>query len=135
MTADSSIEQLRNLALQKIGRNVVNFQKMEAMLKFVIAFSDLRNPLDEVESQIAKRVALFAKMPMGRLVDEGVDVLFTDPNGSLQTQTSEAYFSASFSLEGGKKEARIWKTAMMTVVKERNRLIHQRGSLRPHRYQ
>ena len=35
MTDDIMLIELRNEALRKIGRNMVNFQKMEAMLKFL----------------------------------------------------------------------------------------------------
>ena len=125
MPATPSVENLRNVTLQKIGRNVVNFQKMEAMLKFVVAFSDIRGPLDGIESQITKRIALFAKMPMGRLVEEGVDGLYPEVNTPFQPSASAGAISVSFSLEGGEDEARMWKSAMMAVVKERNRLIHQ----------
>jgi hypothetical protein len=125
MPVTRSIEELRDLTLQKIGRNVVNFQKMEAMLKFLLTFSDLHSPIDGIESQIAQRIALFEKTPMGRLVEKGADALYPEANTPIQPPTSEGAVSVSFSLEGGKAAARMWKSAMRAMVEERNRLIHQ----------
>jgi hypothetical protein len=125
MPVTLSIEELRDLTLQKIGRNVVHFQKMEAMLKFLLTFSDLHSPIDGIESQIAQRIALFEKTSMGRLVEKGVDALYPEAITSSQPLTSESTCSVSISLEGGKDAARMWRSAMMAVVKERNRLIHQ----------
>jgi hypothetical protein len=45
--------------------------------------------------------------------------------GRPQPSAGAAILSVSVSMEGGKHEARIWKSAMMAAAKERNRLIHQ----------
>ena len=127
MCAKPDVETLRDLALQKIGRNVVDFQKMEAMLKFVLAFSEVKGPLSNVGGQVADRIVSFSRMPMGRLVDEAGRGLYgTSPSeSSAPGLSTETTVTVSFSLEGGQDEARVWKSAMMKVVAERNRLIHQ----------
>lgn len=125
--AKPDVEDVRNVALQKIGRNVVNFQKMEAMLKFVLAFCEVNGPLGGISGQVADRVAAFSRMPMGRLVEEAGRGLFraSPPDASASASSTEITVTVSFSLEGGNNEARGWKSAMREVVKERNRLIHQ----------
>lgn len=124
MTTNFSNEVLQNTTLQKIGRNVVNFQKMEVMLKFVIDFSNFRCNLLEIESHIDKRVTKSAKKPMGHLVDEVVKSLYSNDD-SQQQLTTGAIYSISLKLDGSKDDAKVLKKQMMTVVKERNRLIHQ----------
>jgi len=65
-----STEELRNVTLQKIGRNVVNFQKM----------------------------------PMGRLVEEAADGLYSLANMPPEPSVTEVTVSMSFELEGGNDE-------------------------------
>ena len=38
----TGLDEARDEAFRKIGRNVVNFQKMEAMLKYLIAHGSLK---------------------------------------------------------------------------------------------
>jgi hypothetical protein len=127
MCAKPDVENVRNVVLQKIGRNVVNFQKMEAMLKFVLAFGEVNGPLSEIRGQVADRVMAFSRMPMGRLVEEAGRGLFrtSPPDVSVPASSTEITVTVSFSLEGGNDEAKVWKSAMREVVEERNRLIHQ----------
>lgn len=127
MSANSDVENVRNRALQKIGRNVVNFQKMEAMLKFVLAFREVKGPLSEIGGQVADRIVSFSKIPMGRLVEEAGSGLYATlpPEASAPASSTEITVTVSLSLEGGKGEAQVWKSAMNEVVRERNRLIHQ----------
>ena len=62
---------------------------------------------------------------MGHLVEEGVTGLYTASGAAAPVSSTEITVAISFSLEGGKNEAQVWKSAMMEVVNERNRLIHQ----------
>ena len=45
--SDDQIKELRDVAFRKIGRNLVNFQKLELALKFIIVRSDLRGYASE----------------------------------------------------------------------------------------
>ena len=53
MKESTSLTDLRNDVLRKIGRNVVNLQKMEGMLKFLISMQSLSGAPSEIE-RIAK---------------------------------------------------------------------------------
>ena len=65
MSSESDLADLRDQVLRKIGRNVVNFQKMEGMLKFLAAhqwpeFETLKtivNALGQLRSEVARYVA------------------------------------------------------------------------------
>jgi hypothetical protein len=65
----SSLEDARNLALRKTGRNVANIQRLEAMLRHLLIPSRLESPLREFQ-QVLKRRTTVSKRPMGHLVDE-----------------------------------------------------------------
>ncbi|WP_231757225.1 hypothetical protein [Microbulbifer elongatus] len=51
--------------LKKIGRNVQNFQRMEAMLKFLISHSRLQGAASELQSNHEKAVDAVSKQTMG----------------------------------------------------------------------
>jgi hypothetical protein len=127
MTEFRDIDEARNTVLQKIGRNVVNYQKMEAMLKYLLGFSQMHGPVGELQSTIAERIKSFAKMPMGPLVEKVASNLFVDsiPPVSPTNLKGEAWLTFGVSMEGGEQQAQMWSAAMMSVVEQRNRLIHQ----------
>ena len=69
MPTDTQLSDARDLTLQKIGRNVVNFQKMEAMLKFILKFAGFSAPLSKGRDRFEARANLHRTKPMGELVD------------------------------------------------------------------
>ena len=52
MTNLTENHKLKEEALRKIGRNVVNFQKLEAMLKQLIVDSNLKGPVREIKARL-----------------------------------------------------------------------------------
>ena len=127
MTKRLTLEVARNLALQKVGRNVVNFQKMEAMLKYILAFANLQSPLSDIAKSITQKTAAIAKRPMGQLVADATKALHRDPDSTprLPTDLNEVWFSYSFTISETREDAREWRKLMEAVVTERNALIHQ----------
>jgi hypothetical protein len=124
MKVDASIEDWRNLAFQKIGRNVANYQRFEAMLRFVLVFCDVTAQPKDLGSAIARRTAAYAKLPMGHLVDAGAAALFAEEK-SLPDSIKTPHIGFSISIDGGKAAAKEWKRELMLIVKERNQLIHK----------
>jgi hypothetical protein len=79
MNTDVDIVATRDLVLQKIGRNVVNFQKMEAMLKFVLTFANFTTPISDTESRLRQQANSDRKHPMGKLVEQAAEALRSGP--------------------------------------------------------
>ncbi len=52
MPTDIAISEARDLTLQKVGRNVVQFQRMEAMLKFILKIANFAAPASEVAERL-----------------------------------------------------------------------------------
>jgi hypothetical protein len=119
------LEVARDLALQKIGRNVVNFQKLEAMLKYISAFASLHGPVSELAETVATRTERLAKWPMGRLVNEASNVLHQDRESTEHSpaELADAWFSATLTVTT--QDGREWRKVMEAVVAERNALMHQ----------
>jgi hypothetical protein len=42
------MSKLKEIALRKIGRNVVNFQKIEGMLKLLLSQSNFKSPISKI---------------------------------------------------------------------------------------
>lgn len=123
MSIDISVLSARDLTLQKIGRNVVNFQKMEAMLKFVLTVGNFTGPISKTESLLNGNAKRVRSQPMGHLVEQAARALHSDPP-KPPPDIAEIWFSHSFSLKDGGSQLPQWRREMRRVVKERNSLIH-----------
>ena len=127
MTSHTELDEARNEALRKVGRNVVNFQKIEAMLKHLLAHGNVQGCARDLERLQAQRVASLAKQPMGKLADAFVKSTYSrsassDPDPE---DITEAWFSFSFEIESDEDFAKEKKKALKVIVEERNILVHQ----------
>jgi hypothetical protein len=123
MSADIAVSEARDLALQKIGRNVVNFQKMEAMLKFLLKFADFSAPISKGREHLEAQEKRHRTKPMGHLVELAAKALH-GATPSVPTNISEAWVTYSISLGDG-SQAQQWRKEFRRVVRERNALIHK----------
>ena len=122
----AEIDRVRDLALRSIGRNVVAFQKMEGMLKFLVAnhrIQGLPEKLLEIKEQNRRVVE---RQTMGSLVDKFFRSVAVD-RSSVQNSSDDVAgeMSAIFNIEmdtGAHDETR---KAFLLVVEERNALIHR----------
>ena len=123
----ANLAEARSLALQKIGRNVVNFQRMEALLKDVIALGRIQAPAGKLEEALKERAIAVSTMTMGQLARGAVGTLYanTDSRQSEATAATEVSISVSMTLEGGSEDVDAWKECLASVVNARNHLIHQ----------
>ena len=120
------VEAARDDVLRKIGRNVVNFQKMEAMLKALNAQQSVSGSLRELQTLATRAKRAVAKQPMGPLVDAFVKHAFSGaPEASGGAVQEEAEVSFSFRIESNEVIAKERKRALRAVVAERNKLVHQ----------
>jgi hypothetical protein len=127
MTNSSELADLRNDVLRKIGRNVVNFQKMEGMLKLLNSQQALSGNLSDIAKVADKASKSVAKQPMGRLADAFVRSIYASIDGDADLQRDPQEISISFSMrvESDAELVKERKKALSSVVAERNRLIHQ----------
>jgi hypothetical protein len=84
MKSTPELEAERNAALQKFGRNAVNLQKLEAMLKFLLLVSDHTAPVSTFSAEHAKRAKRIARMPMGELVERTAQGAFRQPRSEIR---------------------------------------------------
>ena len=110
--------------LRKIGRNIVNFQKLEHALRKLIALSNVSGSLKELPSSSRRQAKSLRKKALGEVV-ERFDSAFYGDSAAPESNVapSEAELSFSIKLEGGAgSEAQ--RRELVALVVERNRLVH-----------
>jgi hypothetical protein len=120
-------DDLRNEALRKIGRNIVNLQKMERALKLLLIQSDLKGYISELKGVYQKKLASVERLSMGNVANNVIDILFSeaDSNAGAPDNLNEVWMASQFRIEGGKEKKKAAKKALSLVVKERNQLVHK----------
>jgi hypothetical protein len=127
MEREKELTDLRNDVLRRIGRNVVNFQKMEGMLKLLCSLQALNGPLSDI-AKIAERTSnSVARQPMGRLADAFVRSVYScaGEDDQLRRDPREVTISFSLRIESDSELAKERKKALSSIVAARNKLIHQ----------
>jgi len=116
-------ENYRDSALKKIGKNVVNLQRLESLLKSVIALANLQfDDADTLNQSVIENQKRVSQFTLGGLVSEFENNLdSTRDQGQLKTD-----YSFSILLEPEFIQDRV--AAFRYIAKERNGLIHHRLS-------
>jgi len=126
MTEDPDAKLARDKALQKIGRNVLVFQKMEGMVKFLIANSRVEGLPDQLQDALDQNVKSIDRKTLGSLIDPLFRATFTNAKDQETESTPvENVWSISFSLEMCAESHEEAEKAFRRIVRERNALIHQ----------
>jgi hypothetical protein len=121
------IEVVRAEALRKLGRNVVNFSKIETALKCLLSVNQLEEIEEAIPNQLYKNQTRLRKQTLGKLVQEFNKNILSDAGSSeLTTDSSEKGISFSFKVICSNLDfSKARKRALLEVVTERNKLIHQ----------
>lgn len=121
------IEVVRTEALRKLGRNIVNFSKIEGILKYLLSVSQLEGLSTSTRNQLVDNHERFPKHTLGKLVKELHNtVLVDDSQSEPQLDSSELGMSLSFKATYSDSDfLNAQKQALSDIVVERNKLIHQ----------
>ena len=115
----------RDEVLRKIGRNLVNFQRMETMLKFLNANHRISGNISDLAEISARAKKQASKMPMGHLAEEFVRSVYSSHEATEQADSDKASVTFSFRIEADAALVAERKLALRAVVRERNKLVHQ----------
>ena len=123
---DEQLETARNECLRRIGRNMVMFQRVEQLLKFLLANSSLEGYERDLESKQAKKASTISTMTMGQLSNEYFNSIFDTSEIELppHEDPSQAYLSFKYSVQRSEEEIDAEKQYFADLVKERNELAH-----------
>jgi hypothetical protein len=130
----AELDDLLEQVLRGIGRNVLNLQKMEGMLKFIVSSTgkigstiDASQPMEDLGRSIKNRRKEIKRLPMGRLVDNLSKTLQSGAIDQTEAADSENRYSieVSFSIENEDFADQL-SQALRQIVRERNDLIHKK---------
>ncbi len=121
------IEVVRTEALRKLGRNIVNFSKIEGILKYLLSVSQIEGLSTSTCNQFVDNHKRFRKHTLGQLVKELHNtVLVDDSQSEPQLDSSELGMSWSFKATYSDPDfLTAQKQALSDIVAERNKLIHE----------
>jgi hypothetical protein len=124
MTTSPDTIAARDSALRKIGRNLANFQKLEAMLKFVHTRSRFSSTASGARENFKRHATDVRGTGFGELVERTPKVLSGQndepPDGDHLPWISVSISSSEFSAD----VLRDWRREMRRVVEDRNQLVH-----------
>lgn len=125
-TLEAGHETMRNEVMRKMGRNLLLFQQLERMLKFLIANNSLAGYAHEMEAKQKSLQEKVEKQTMGNLVGAFVEDALTDKGQSREApeELAAPWFSFRFGLNVGTAYYEERKSALAGVVAERNELVH-----------
>jgi len=120
---------LKDLTFRQIGRNVVNLQRFERMLKIIIVQSDVRGYMSELAKVHQDLTYETSKKTLGLLVKEFLNTVYStdDPftHGPSDSR-NEPRISHGSRIQSNAESMSKRERELREVVEERNMLIHHR---------
>ncbi|MCS6095109.1 hypothetical protein G3444_06955 [Shewanella baltica] len=118
--------ELYEAVLKKIGRNVLLFQQLELLLKFIIANGQYSGYINEIADIKKERNEKVHKQTMGQLVSQYLESSAPEYKHAPKEPEilKEAYFSFSVSVSIDSETYEQMKHTLTELVNERNELIH-----------
>lgn len=124
--SEQALIKVRDEMFRKIGRNLINYQVIEQLLKQLISGNRITGPasqLEEIRNQKAEEIHI---QSMGVLVGQFLDNTYQEPKDSLSeaSDLKEIHFSASFHLNVDARFLESRKADLKKLTDERNNLAH-----------
>jgi len=128
MNESVDIEAVRAEALRKLGRNIVNFSKIEAAFKYLLSVSQLEGTGKTISDQLGRNQTRLRKQTLGKLVQEfNKNILGDASQSEPKPDFSGTGISLSFKVTYDNPNfLKIQKRTLASIVAERNNLIHQK---------
>jgi len=133
MNESVDIEAVRAEALRKLGRNIVNFSKIEAGFKYLLSVSQLEGTGKTISDELRRNQTRLRKQTLGKLVQEFNKNILGDAS---QSESNRDFYGTGISLSLSFKVTynnpdflKVQKRKFTSIVAERNKLIHQQLAL------
>jgi len=123
-----NIETVRAEALRKLGRNIVNFSKIEGLLKYLLALKEFEVVNGNVEKNFANNKHRLEMKTLGQLVQEFHKTVVVMNESEVESLAKDITSDLSIYLKvgyGTPDFLELQKHALSKIVTERNHLIHQ----------
>jgi hypothetical protein len=132
MESEKSLISQKNLikvqdeVFRKIGRNLLVFQKIELMLKYLIDNGKVSGYLRELKENQERRATAAVKRTMGNLAGQFMETAFQEQEESLREplEVKEPYISFSFTVRADSDFYESKRQSLKSLVDDRNNFIH-----------
>ena len=126
MESELDLTKIQDEVMRKIGRNLLNFQRIEHMLKLLLSNSRVAGTVSTLVNNHKKQSEAVHKQTMGNLVGQFVDNIFVEFDGYSEPaiEPTEAHISISFNVEAEADFYESKKQSLKLLVDYRNDLIH-----------
>jgi len=126
MEMDVELEKLKNEVHRKVGRNIILFQKIELILKVLLARGQISGYASELNTVLEQRVTTIGKQTMGQVVKCLFENIISNPEESTNKpeELKEPWVSFDFRIQGDGIFYEEQKNVLALVVAERNELVH-----------
>lgn len=116
----------RNQTLRRIGRNVVLFQELENILKFLASAQYPSMPVSKVKATREERAGSIRIKTLGQIAGQVVEELFaaSDTESSAPAEITEPWLGFSFRIAGAPDEIAENYKRLKALIAERNDLVH-----------
>lgn len=130
MDADQELAALSEELQQKIGRNLLNYQVIEQLLKFLISRGHASAALHELDDAFAQNAEAVQHKTMGQLAGQFCDDFLSDAGNTRAAKGDEAKISITFSVrfERSADENAALRQVIERLVDNRNDLAHHFGT-------
>jgi OST-HTH/LOTUS domain len=110
---------------RRIGRNLVNFQKVEGLLKFLLAHGRLCGPIKELAAVRVAQVSSASASTMGMLVGRIADGILSDSQSpdDFPENVTEPWLQFRIAYESAEDSLEL-RQGLEALVAERNDLAH-----------
>lgn len=121
-----SLEYSANDLFSKIGRNVILFQHLENLLKYILANSQISGYASELQEIQVKNASTISKQTMGNLVAKFIETIGPALPEAVNASENikESHFSFRFRIGMDASNVKEQKESLAKLVSERNELIH-----------
>jgi hypothetical protein len=132
MESEKSLISQKNLikvqdeVFRKIGRNLLIFQKIELMLKYLIDNGKVSGYLRELNENQERRASEAVKRTMGNLAGQFMETALQEHEESLQEpfEAKEPYITFSFTVRADSDFYESKRQSLKSLVEDRNNFIH-----------
>jgi hypothetical protein len=126
--SEENPNELRDIAFRKIGRNVVNLQRFERMLKLLIVRSNVSGYASELAKIHQDKTEVTSHKTLGLLVKKFLNTVYStdDPfSDGPDNALNQIWMSHAFRIRSNADSISKKEVELREVVEERNALIHR----------
>jgi len=125
MAANSELKEITQEIQRKIGRNLLLFQKVEHMLKFLVSRSSLSGNMSEFKENAKEKIKQTEGDTLGKVKNQFFIDFMPDPDIEESSESlPKGHFSIKFSYKTDSNFYQFRKKQLDALTDERNEFVH-----------